>query len=106
MTLRHAAALALVGWYLMMPPINPSTDNERLDAPVSEWVIDSSYDSAQECQQAIHTLQRSLMPPRGASAESVRSQAAKAGQHARATDYERAIAAICIATDDPRLKEK
>jgi hypothetical protein len=22
MNLRHAAALALVGWYLMMPPIN------------------------------------------------------------------------------------
>src|SRR6185312_12144148 len=31
---RHAAALALVGWYLMMPPWNPALD---ANAPLSKW---------------------------------------------------------------------
>jgi hypothetical protein len=31
---RHAAALALVGWYLMMPPWRPTVD---VSAPLSRW---------------------------------------------------------------------
>jgi hypothetical protein len=40
MTLRRAAALALVGWYLMMAPyVGNSFDysNYRLNAPLSKW---------------------------------------------------------------------
>jgi hypothetical protein len=32
---RHAAALVLVGWYLMMPPWRPALD---VNAPLSGWV--------------------------------------------------------------------
>ena len=46
---RHGAALALVGWYLMMPPVNPTTNIEITDAPISKWIIDSSHDSAKDC---------------------------------------------------------
>src|SRR5271169_4331710 len=42
----HAAALALVAWYLMVPP------NKKDDAPLSEWTISRSYPSADACQSA------------------------------------------------------
>jgi hypothetical protein len=47
----HAAALALVGWYLMMPFSMP--DHEpNTSAPLSRWAHYSSFDSAKECEQA------------------------------------------------------
>jgi hypothetical protein len=39
MKLRHAAALALVGWYLMAPPMSswPGTPWIDPNAPLSKW---------------------------------------------------------------------
>jgi hypothetical protein len=54
MKLRHAAALALVGWYLMMPPTSPPnsfTINEA--APLSKWYLIESFDSAESCKRAL-----------------------------------------------------
>ncbi len=57
MKLRHAAAFALVGWYLMIAPNRPSrvwgwwyqiTDEAR---PLSDWEIVQSFDSAADCRQ-------------------------------------------------------
>jgi hypothetical protein len=51
---RHAAALALAGWYLMVPPPllhgNPPVD---LDAPLSEWRLFSMHKSAAECEKGL-----------------------------------------------------
>ena len=53
---RHAAALALVAWYLMLPPITyESVSGEprvASDDPLGTWKILGSYDSAAECHQA------------------------------------------------------
>jgi hypothetical protein len=38
--LRHAAALALVGWYLMVPPVNQTPSGlwrVEMKAPIREW---------------------------------------------------------------------
>src|SRR5271170_279201 len=48
MNLRHTAALASVGWYLMMPPTFWSKTNPRT-APLRQWTVFGRYDSAQEC---------------------------------------------------------
>jgi hypothetical protein len=49
---RHAAALALVGWYLMTPPLTGSS-GIATQAPLTQWtVIGSSYPSEEKCQQA------------------------------------------------------
>jgi len=32
MMLRHTAALALVGWYLMVPPMSPDGNSDRYDS--------------------------------------------------------------------------
>ena len=39
MTLRHTAALALTGWYLILPPVVGDSGSKHLDlhAPVSKW---------------------------------------------------------------------
>lgn len=37
MKLRHAAALALMGWYLMVPPFSRVTHRILTSAPVSKW---------------------------------------------------------------------
>jgi len=44
---RHAVALALVGWYLMVSP-----DWGTKDTPLSQWEIQGSYDTATECREA------------------------------------------------------
>jgi hypothetical protein len=36
MKLRHAAALALVGWYIMTPPLNGEPDPSM---PISRWYV-------------------------------------------------------------------
>jgi len=104
--LRHAAALALVGWYLMVPPTrccssakgDPNYDilcgAEALEGPtgiitsqcgadisasLDQWVLKGSYDTARECDAA--------------------------APHVTAKDsLGNSIPGRCVATDDPRLK--
>jgi hypothetical protein len=49
MKLRHAAALALVGWYLMLPPPAPSGGRLRFER-LSEWRRIETFDSKNACQ--------------------------------------------------------
>lgn len=54
MNLRHAAALALVGWYFIVPPFqgsNPESSRADVNAPLSQWQIWSGYDSAKQCNE-------------------------------------------------------
>jgi len=88
----HAAALALVGWYLMVPPRviqSQTTEQQTFDygAPLSKWTVSSAYDAAHECEGA------KFLNREG---------------HKQNSDPLKAAfdAAQCIATDDPRLKEK
>jgi hypothetical protein len=52
MKLRHAAALALVGWYLMAPPFPKGEHRYEPDTsvPLSQWIRRASFDSAAECE--------------------------------------------------------
>jgi hypothetical protein len=82
MKLRYAAlALALLGGYLMLPAQTRArwVGPERYDdlAPLSSWTITRSFDNAALC-------------------EATQQQA---GDAAIGTGH-----AVCIATDDPRLK--
>jgi hypothetical protein len=88
MNLRHATAFALVGWYLMTPPAqsHPLFKGDDLDtaAPLSKWTLWGSYDSAKECDAG-------------------RTEQIKTAAPHLAFEI---LEAECIATDDPRLKEK
>ena len=96
MKLRHAAALALVGWYLMLPPDqNPALPARDITAPISEWVRVGSFDSAVACEaeqqkRVQFYIHLGLTTPEATST-----------YRDRTLDYENAQ---CIASDDPRLK--
>ncbi len=76
----HAVAVALFGWYLMIPP----TPGEKVDenAPLSRWKIVISNDLAKECTDAL-----------------VHGRAKYQG----GTMGEAFARGACISTDDPRL---
>jgi hypothetical protein len=93
MSLRHAAMLALVGWYLMLPPMgsvesrrNPSTGlyGAYSTEPLDTWEIAGSYGTAAQCGRALE----------------------QANQLARQNCPDCSAVAACIAADDPRLKSK
>ena len=96
---RHAAALALVGWYLMIPP-RPSRNGwfpnwERTIANLSGWDIIASFDSAQACEAA---RSKASSPP----SEDVQKFLKKYS----ANDPSKPVPDVearRIATDDPRL---
>jgi len=94
MTLRHAAALALMGWYMMTPQVLIKNGvvqfdingNVELDTakPLSKWIQVKAFDSAEQCEQ-----------DQESEIEAEKGQTPSLGQ-----------ASLCVATDDPRLKEK
>jgi len=48
----HVAALALVGWYLMMPPLIPDTRRVNRDAPLSQWKTAHKFPQNAGCESA------------------------------------------------------
>lgn len=95
---RHAAALVLVGWYLMLPPIG-ANDSPDPSLPLPQgWSIYRSFDTASECENA--------------KSEYGDKASKKLGKIKKGTDEYTywhiygpgLIFSQCIATDDPRLK--
>ena len=83
---RHVAALALVGWYLMMAPMDREGKATDPSAPLSQWQHLSSYDSAQDCERVRLPTMNKTCKAYPASCENLSNNL------------------LCISTDDPRLK--
>jgi len=84
MKLHHTAALALLGWYLMMPYAKPGKILD--DTSLARWSHVSSFDTAAVCDTAgRNAIERAKKDP-------------------DATWLEIALKFECIASDDPRLK--
>jgi hypothetical protein len=81
MTTRHAAALALLGWYLMMPP-RDTKGVLQLHSPLRKWKRAASYKTANECEVG----KFKALDANGNGSIFLESK--------------------CIASDDPRLKAK
>ncbi|MGO9450233.1 MAG: hypothetical protein ACLQDV_04160 [Candidatus Binataceae bacterium] len=85
MKLYHVSALALVGWYLMVPPQTRFRwiGQPRYDdgAPLGSWTTEQSFDKAEACNAARLAPQNQGEDP------------------AAGMDH-----AVCVATDDPRLR--
>jgi hypothetical protein len=90
MKLRHAAALALVGWYLMVAPTSGKEGDPEskflFHAPLSKWRQLGEFDSATECNEQREKWVTTVL--------------------SLSSDTPEGTWALCVATDDPRLKGK
>jgi hypothetical protein len=99
---RQASALALVGWYLMVPHtvltglFSSSFGGSK--TPNSDWDIQATFGTSEACEaaRAVYVADpNNNIRYRSESDPMVRKELAK-----------EKIIAECIATDDPRLKGK
>jgi len=112
MNLRHAAALALVGWYLMIPP---ASDWKRFQAaevvtgyfahlgpfypaPFEKWKTLGEFYSQANCEGARQSIVR--------RDGTIKGQPMLSNGSMPSAEQYQASHAACIATDDPRLKGK
>ena len=62
MKFRHATALAIVLWYLMIPPIG--IDNKvDAHAPLSKWRIGVDFESQKQCDDSLKDAIKNPMTP-------------------------------------------
>jgi hypothetical protein len=90
---RRAAVLAVIGRYLLLPPITPDGYVDSA-APLPRWKIDAKLDTAAQCENARDALRHVTVLAR--RAEDPPMQVEIAADHL----------ALCIQADAPRLKEK
>jgi hypothetical protein len=83
---RHAAALALVGWYLLAPPLRGRNAID-MSAPIAKWDHwgASAFESERDCQN-------------------LQYQVAMLAEFRSGPNLQRLKASTCVKTDDPRLK--
>jgi hypothetical protein len=99
---RHLAALALVGWYLMMPPDSAKIPhNVDAEAPLSRWTIVTTYVDEDGCEKALTDVQNSEQDP--AELDKT-ARLARLRKNDAALGKARAINAACVESDDVRLR--
>jgi hypothetical protein len=65
MNLRQAAALTLMGWYLMVPPYVWPYSQRDLRVPVSQWKLVQRFDTVTACEGYLQEMKED---PEGTSA--------------------------------------
>jgi hypothetical protein len=115
---RHAAALALVGWYLMVPQPDAPGKAPNANAPLSQWNQMGAFDNASNCEKEREYRRRVAVKALGEVKQEVAALpdstqplvkvSPKVAQDAAdVSNFAVGIeASRCIASDDPRLKEK
>jgi hypothetical protein len=98
----HLAALAVVGWLLMMPPDSGKIPHDvDSDTPISRWITVTSFDTEDNCEKALTDLQNSEQDPVTLDKT---GKLARLNKHDAALGKARAVNAACVANDDFRLK--
>jgi hypothetical protein len=118
MKVRHAAALALTGWYLMVPPTiesrNQNCASYKADTSQALRTNFHAYDSAAACEKGGHdeALRAAdeaetaivAVDPNGRCSDPMNRASKEA--YAALERMAALTGAQCVASDDPRLKEK
>ncbi len=87
---RHAVALALAGWYLMIPP-STQPPGVGYKEPLGNWQVVRVFDTADECEDFLSTFFE----------QSRKKQSLNILEPA----YRDYMFAECIGSDDPRLAQ-
>src|SRR5271163_1040992 len=102
---RHAFAVAMVAWYLMIPPIDASNKVDA-NAPLATWRKGVKFDSQDECQQSLKDV---IQHPTTAAEYQAAAKATKKANMmplTRAEMTKRMAESQCVAADDPRIRAK
>src|ERR1700730_7223050 len=91
MRVYHAAALALVCWYLIIPS-STLPPGVAYSQPLSKWAIVRGFDTADDCDDFLSTF--------------FEDSRQKQALNMLAPAYRDYMFAKCISTDDPRLEGK
>jgi len=86
MKLRHVAAVTLVGWCLIMPPLSQDRQQVEKNAPFSRWDTVGNYQTSVGCKDELAKLTALIT-----------------GNINLSVIQRRVLAGRCIAADDPRL---
>ena len=115
MKLRHAAALMIAGWYLLLAPYHSGVPNHPaaskspsglydFSAPLSSWTKQGSFNSEADCKRKKDSLYRQQLDENTLAKSTGNSP--RLEKRASFNQMARFFHAQCIATDDPRLKGK
>ena len=105
MNLRHAAAIALAGWYLLVPPASckPEWVSQGKPmpcaAPLSEWIVTLSFSNPDKCD----TERKADISYGNQEMANANNSGDKMLVDSTRKIYWRALTERCISTDDPRL---
>ena len=87
---RHAAALALAGWYLILPPLTPNGRWIDTTAPLSAWYkVKPPYASKDGCERAKNGM--------------IALHRANPSSPSKLLSLKDEQAGLCVHSDDPRL---
>ena len=100
MKIRHTAALALVGWCLMIPPAIPGTYEVNQSAPLSQWTIRRIFPHNEGCEAPKARLRELALAAQGQRDVLARRSQRNPDSHCVLCK------AQCVAEDDLRLKDK
>ncbi len=90
--------LAIVGWYLMIPTKSSVNLVYQPDLPLSQWSVDTSFDSADACESYRVIGQE--------KSRNAFTNAKPDVKGAARVFFEVYNDSACISSDDPRLKGK
>jgi hypothetical protein len=105
MKFHHAAALAIVVWYLMIPPIG--ADNKvDAHAPLSQWRRGVGFETQKDCDESLKDAIQNPMTQDEYQASAKQTRKAKMKPLSMSEMTKRTAESLCVAGDDPRLKAK
>ena len=101
---RHTTALAIVAWYLMIPPID-ATNKVDAKAPMITWRQSVKFDSRDQCVQSLKDVVEHPTTPAEYQAAAKNTLKAKMRPLSQAEMTKRMKESQCVAEDDPRINK-
>src|ERR1700756_2161238 len=95
MKVNHLVALALLAWYLMVPPLVDAPYKIDTEAPLTTWKVFQRFNTAEECKNSLSSAQSKYKRTATAPSGTI-----KRGTRAFALQM---VFAQCVMSDGSRL---